>query len=791
MFADIKDSTHLIRDLDPEAAQQLLDPAIHIMMDAVHRFEGTVNQVLGDGIMAIFGAPVAHEDHALRACYAALAMQAAPQRRQRTLDGLKRLLLRESQVQPLLLVFEDLHWIDSETQALLDSLIDSLPTAQLLLLVNYRPEYQHSWGSKTYYTQLRLDPLPPEGAEVLLHALLGDDPSLDPLKKLLIERTEGNPFFLEESVRTLLETQALDGDPGDYRLTRDLPSSQVPPTVQAVLAARIDRLPQEEKRLLQIASVIGPEVSFPLLQAIAERSEDVLHGALTHLQGAEFLYETRLYPEREYTFKHALTQNVAYQSLLTQTRQQVHGRIAQTLEGQFSEVVSTQPELLAHHYSEADLAERAIPIWHRAGDLATQRAANQEAIEHFSHALELLNTLPQTPERDRHALTLYVAVAERLELTKGLASSEVERAWRQADERCQRMQEPPFLDQILAGLFTVYFSRGAFLGAQELGERLHSHAQRQNTPFQLLRAYWLLGQALFQSGKLVQSRARLAQAIALYELRINPKQQHYDAMFYDMASRCLTFAALQLWHLGYVDQALASSQAGLTLAQELSRPYCLARALAGIAMIHQHRHEVQALCQYAEAAMVISREHAFPEMTARSELFRGWALAMQGQGTEVIADMHRSLEQNGPVQLGAFRPYFLTLLADAYGALQQPESGLAVVGEALAQVNATGQRLDEANLYRLKGDLLLQLSPDNQTEAATCFHQALDIARRQQAKSLELRAATSLARLWQSQGKRQEAYELLEPVYGWFTEGFDTADLKDAKTLLGELGGSR
>jgi predicted ATPase len=234
-----------------------------------------------------------------------------PQRRQRTLDGLKRLFMRESQVQPLLLVFEDLHWIDTETQALLDSLVESLPTARLLLLVNYRPEYQHGWGSKTSYTQLRLDPLPPAGAAEVLQALLGGDPSLAPLKPLLIARTEGNPFFLEESVRTLVETRVLLGEPGAYRLAQALPTIHVPATVQAVLAARIDRLPAEEKRLLQTAAVIGTEIPLPLLQAIAELPEAALHRSLVHLQAAEFLYETRLFPDHEYTFKHALTHEVA------------------------------------------------------------------------------------------------------------------------------------------------------------------------------------------------------------------------------------------------------------------------------------------------------------------------------------------------------------------------------------------------------------------------------------------------------------------------------------------------
>ena len=610
LFADLKGSTELIEGLDPEEARTLLDPALHAMMAAVHRYEGTVNQVLGDGIMALFGAPVAHEDHAVRACYAALALQAAmrryaeevrrshglemqarvglnsgevvvrsigndlhmdysaigqtthlaarmeqlappgsirltadtlrlaegwvqvtplgpvpvkglptpvevselvgagpartplqafaargltpfvgrqaelaalhqaleqartghgqvvavigeagvgktrlfhefthasrpqgwlllessstsygkatpylpvidllkayfqiedrdearrmrekltgrlltldpalgptlpaflallevpvedpawqaldpAQRRQRTLDALKRLLLRESQVQPLLLVFENLHWLDAETQVFLDGLVESLPAARLLLLVNYRPEYQHGWRNKTYYAQLRLDPLPPASAEALLHSLLGDDAGLEPLKARLIAQTQGNPFFLEESVRTLVETQVLVGEPGAYRLAQALPSIQVPATVQAVLAARIDRLPPEEKQLLQTAAVIGTEVALPLLQAVAEAPEEVLRLGLSHLQAAEFLYETRLFPEHEYTFKHALTQQVAYETLLQERRRALHARIVEALEALAGERVAEQVERLAHHALRGEVWDKAVHL---------------------------------------------------------------------------------------------------------------------------------------------------------------------------------------------------------------------------------------------------------------------------------------------------------------------------------------------------------------------------------------------------------------------------------------------
>jgi predicted ATPase len=303
-----------------------------------------------------------------------------PQRRQRTLAALKRVLLRESQVQPLLLVFEDLHWIDTETQALLDSLVESLPTARLLLLVNYRPEYQHGWGSKTYYTQLRLDPLPLVSAHELLHALLGDDPSLAPLKELLIARTEGNPFFLEESVRTLVETGVLVGTSGAYCLAQDVPSIQVPATVQAILAARIDRLPPEEKRLLQTAAVLGMEVPLPLLQAIAELPEETLHRGLTHLQAAEFLYETRLFPEHAYTFKHALTHEVAYRSLLQERRRALHTRIVTALEALAGDRLADHVERLADHAVRGEVWDKVLRYCRQAGAKAMERSAAREAV---------------------------------------------------------------------------------------------------------------------------------------------------------------------------------------------------------------------------------------------------------------------------------------------------------------------------------------------------------------------------------------------------------------------------
>src|SRR5438132_695328 len=333
-----------------------------------------------------------------------------PQRRQRTLDALKRVVLRESQVQPLVVVFEDLHWIDAETQALLDSLIESLPTVRLLLLVNYRPEYQHGWGNKTYYTQLRLDSLPAASADELLQALLGDDASLAPLTQLLIARTEGNPFFLEESVRTLVETGVLGGASGAYRLAQALPTIQVPATVQAVLAARIDRLPPEDKRLLQTAAVVGTEVPFALLQAIAELPEEALHRGLDHLQAAELLYETRLFPECEFTFKHALTHEVAYGGLLQERRRVLHGRIVEVLETLAAERLEEPVDRLAHHAVRGEVWDKAVAYCQQAGTRANDRAAFREAVASFEQALQTLAHLPEDGDTRVLAIDLRLAL---------------------------------------------------------------------------------------------------------------------------------------------------------------------------------------------------------------------------------------------------------------------------------------------------------------------------------------------------------------------------------------------
>jgi predicted ATPase len=337
-----------------------------------------------------------------------------PQRRQRILDGVKRLLLRESLVQPLIVLFEDLRWIDAETQTLLDSLVESMPTARLLLLVNYRPEYNHGWGSKTYYRQLQIDPLPPESTEALLDALLGSDATLAPLKRLVIERTEGNPFFIEETVRSLVETGVLLGERGAYRLTRVVHGLQVPATAQAMLAARIDRLAPEDKRLLQAASVIGTDVPFELLLAVADEPEERLGRGLAQLQATEFLYETRLFPDLEYSFKHALTHEVAYGSLLAERRRVFHARIVEAIERLSSDRLAENVERLGHHAFRGEVWGKALAYLRQAGAKATARSAYREASAYFEQALVALEHLPERCEMKEQAIDLRLDLRQSL-----------------------------------------------------------------------------------------------------------------------------------------------------------------------------------------------------------------------------------------------------------------------------------------------------------------------------------------------------------------------------------------
>jgi class 3 adenylate cyclase/tetratricopeptide (TPR) repeat protein len=971
LFADLKDSTELIRDLDPEAAQQLLDPALRHMMEAVHRYEGTVNQVLGDGIMALFGAPIAHEDHAIRACCAALAMQAAmreytdkvrrvhglemrirvglnsgevvvrtigndlhmdysavgqtthlaarmeqlatpgsirltaatlrlveglvrvdalgwvpvkglpepvevfelagvssvrrrlqaaaargltrfvgrdreietlsqaleraaaghgqvlamvgepgvgksrlvyefvhshrtegwlvlesasvsygkatpyfpvidllrryahveerddartirakvtgqvltldetlqevipallslldalpedspfqeidpPQRRRRTLDALKRVLLRESQVQPLVLVFEDLHWIDSETQALLESMVESLPTARLLLLVNYRPEYQHSWGSKTYYAQLRLDPLPPVSADELLHGLLGDDDGFVPLKRLLIARTEGNPFFLEESVRTLVETGVLVGDPGAYRLINPLDSLQVPATVQAVLAARIDRLPSEEKRLLQTAAVVGTAVPLTLLQAIAELPEAALHRGLARLQAAEFLYETRLFPDREYTFKHALTHEVTYGSLLQERRRALHAQIVETLEALAGDRMAEQVECLAHHALRGEVWEKAVAYCRQAGEKALARSAYREAVGSFGQALRALSYLPEQRDTLEQAIDLRLAL--RAALHPSGALERVLAYLREAEALAAALSDHRRLAQISV-LLSIHFTfRGSYDQAMAAAQRAMALATADGDVVLQALANFSLGSAYQVQGDYRRAIDCLIQTVASLE---GPRR--YERFGLVVPPAVISRANFAWLHaeLGMFAEGRSLGEEGLRIAEAVAHPASLMHACWGIGLLSLRQGDLPRALLLLERAVGSCQEAERPAIFPIVAAALGAAYALARHVADGVPLLTQAMEQTTAMETGFMQALCGLSLGEAQMLAGRLKEAHALAQGALTLAREHQERGHQAYALRLIGDIAARRDPPYVEEAETHYRQALALA---------------------------------------------------------------
>jgi class 3 adenylate cyclase/predicted ATPase len=708
------------------------------------------------------------------------------QRRQRTLDAIKRLLLRESQMQPLLLVFEDLHWIDSETQAVLDSLVESLPSARVLLLVNYRPEYQHPWGGKTYYTQRRIDPLQAESAEELLEALLGSSPALQALKQLLIERTEGNPFFLEESVRSLMETKALEGEAGAYSLVKPVESIQVPDRVQALLTARIDRLEPDEKRVLQTAAVIGKDVLFPLLHGILDETEERLRLELTHLQEAEFLYETNLFPDLEYTFKHALTHEVAYEGLLQERRRMLHGRLVAVMENVYSERLAEQVERLAHHSVRGEVWDKAVEYLHQAASKAAARCTYKEAESYFKQALQVLASLPETGDTIAKAIAIRLGLGSILIASKGSGAEEIEQIYAAARDLCQRVGETTQLFPVLWGLCRFYDVKGELRKAQELGDELLALAERSQDPALILEAHHTLWATFTLRGELALTMAHAAEGIRMYD----PDKHGHLTFHYgghDPGVCGLASKARILWLLGFPDKALEPAEESLALARKLSHPFNLLFAtLVGASWVREHRREPQIAQELIQPVWILTNEQERPAWRARVMLLQALLLIENGRVAEALKLAFRAEALH---TAGRTREQSHTdaLLAQLYGKAGQAEKAIHLIDNALRRASESGGQWYDAELHRIQGELLLAQTVSDEPQAEFCFQRAYSVATSQGAKSLELRAAISLSRLWQKQGKKAEARQLLTQSYKWFSEGFDTGDLKEAKALLGEI----
>jgi len=636
---------------------------------------------------------------------------------------------------------------------------------------------------------LRLDPLGRESAEELLEALMSDAVELRPLKRLIIEKTEGNPFFIEEIVRALFDQAVLVRN-GAIKVTRSTSEIHIPPTVQGILASRIDRLPPAEKALLQTLAVMGKQFPLGLVKRVMQKPEDELEQMLAALQLGEFVYEQPAFPETEYVFKHALTQEVAYGSLLVERRKELHERTAAQIEALFNSRLEDHYGDLAHHYSCSGNSLKALAYLQLAAQQAIERSANTEAINHLTAAVHLLNTMPESPQRDRQELALQTMLGPVLIATKGNGALEVGAVYKRALQLGRQSGEDARLFPVLFGLRSFHLIRGELQAAFELAQQLMSLAESVQDSGLLVEAHLAKGNSLFLFGKLIPALEHMQRAISLYD----PQTHHVHAFLYglDPGVFCLAKTAWLLALLGQSDQASKKMREAIALAHRQSHAFSLAVALMNVDPVLEIRREWPALQQHAEAAIAVCREQGFGSILAQATIHRGYALAQQGQAEEGIALMRGGLDAQLATGASLFRPTFLASLAEACGTAGRFEEGLAAVAEAIAIAEKTDERHDEAKMHRLKGDLIFRRScveaqPGVQAETEEYFRKSIEIARQQEARSLELKAVMSLSQLWAKQGKKAEARQTLAEIYGWFNEGFDTKDLMEAKTLIEQL----
>jgi predicted ATPase len=621
-----------------------------------------------------------------------------------------------------------------------------------------------------------------EGAALVV-AVTGGKALPPAVLEQIVAKTDGVPLFVEELTKTVLESNFLVDQEDHYALAGALPPLAIPATLQDTLLARLDRL-ASVKEVAQLGAVLGREFAYELLAAVSLLCEEALQDALDQLVHAGLLFRRGTPPEASYRFKHALVQDAAYASLLKSTRQQLHTRTATVLKGQFPALADAEPEVLAHHYTEAGRNEEAIPYWHRAGQRALERSANLEAISHLRRGLEVLTPLPESQERAQQELGLQMTLGLALTAARGYAAPEVDIAYSRAYALGQHLAEAPQLPPVLWGRWFFAMGRAEYGRAAALGEYILHLGQRVQDPLLLLTGHTATGTTLLFQGAVVQARPHLEQSIALYD----PPQHRVLASLYGMDYGMVGRAWLGWQRLvqGYPNQGLRHSEEALRLAQEVAHPYNLASILLDVIVAQLWRRESQRTQQQAEVVIALANEHGFALRVAQGAFLRSWALVMQGKIDGGLPQMRQALAAIRATGTVGACSWLLGLFAEACGQAGQLEEGFHALEEAQAHIAKTGEHIWEAELHRLTGELRCQHTAGHEA-AEPCFRQALTVARGQEAKWLELRAAISLSRFWQQQGKRAEAYDLLAPIYGWFTEGFDTADLQEAKTLLEEL----
>jgi len=715
--------------------------------------------------------------------------------KQKTFQSLLTVLLKRATEQPLLFVMEDLHWADSSTLELLSQLIDQALAARICLLLTFRPEFTPPWAMNSYMTHFTLTRLLHDQTEAMIGRLTQGKALPPEVVKDLVVKTDGVPLFVEELTKMVLESGLLKEQEGRFELSGPLPPLSIPTTLQDSLLARLDKL-ATVKEVLQLAATIGQEFTYVLLRAVSQLDDLALQYELGRLVEAELIYPSGFPPEARYVFKHALIQDAAYQQQLKSRRQISHQRIAQVLEKEFLDTVETQPELVAHHYTEAGLVEQALPYWLKAGRRAMERSANVEVINHLTKGIELLKKFEETPERIQQELEFLTALGPAQQALKGFGAPEVRQTYSRARELSQKVSETRGgmdhiaknagareLSQIFPAMWGVWYFYAIYpeeKKAKELAEQLVTLARDLQDPALLLVADRTLGSTLFAYGEPAQALECLREGIALYD----PEKHRSLAFVYgqDIGVVCKGWTAWSLALLGYPDQAELMALETIQMARALSHPLTLSYALAVGSILYLLLQKRERARELAQENFRFSGEQGFIFFYTHAAIILG-VLADPDQIEQGIIQTRAGMAGLEGAGAALLLPVYQTRLARIFASLGKIDEGLAVVTEGLALIGRGEEHIWEADLHRMNGDLLLMNGAD-ESDVESCYHKALSIARQQSAKTYELRAAMSLSRLWQKQGKTEEAFTMLSEIYNWFTEGFDTVDLKKAKALL-------
>ncbi len=707
----------------------------------------------------------------------------SPQRkREKLFEALLGQLEAVARIRPVLMVFEDAHWIDPTSRELLDLTLDRVGRIPVLLVITFRPEFQHAWGGQAHVTALALSRLDRRDGATLVRRLAGNAPIGSDIVEEIVERTDGVPLFVEELTKAVLESAGRDNRVAAVLGAAPLPALAVPATLHASLMARLDRLGAVPKEIAQIGAVLGREFSYELIEPVAQRPSTDLRAALDLLSGSGLLFCRGVAPQSSYLFKHALVQDAAYGTLLRGRRQELHARVAAALEQHFADLVERQPELLAHHLTGAAEVERAVAQWLKAGQFAAARSGHVEAIAHLERGLAMVSSLPETSARDAVEIELQFALGVSSITVRGLTSPLVPQAYGRARELAEKRGDKRQLFRATYGLWQNKGAAGMTRDARVLSQELLQLAGRGEDDEFHLQAHHSAWTTRFFCGELVEAHAHVAHGRRLYD----PERHQSHRFIYGGHDPgvCAGYTAAQTnWFLGYPDKAAEDATGAVALADRLAHPLTREVALEYAAHVHLHRREPEISLAYMLALDELRAEQRI-SFVIEPAVMRASAQLAQGAFDDAAATLRETFAP-GQVVTTAWQPYGRAIFAEALirqGAYAEAAASLRV---AFDRIGATGERVWEAELHRVNGLVLLA---GNEIEAAqVSLHQAIRIAQAQQAKSLELRAATSLVRLWAEAGRRAEARELLAPVYGWFTEGFDIADLMDAKALLAEL----